>query len=110
MTRTYEDFSSTYGKDFVESSARSLSSLSSRAQAIATEATEYTRKSIEANGEFVEALFSARSLEDAVDIQADHFRRSYEAFVAETSRISELYAELAKDAYKPFESLVVPAR
>lgn len=108
MTRTYEDFSS-YGRDFAESSAQSLASLSSRAQAIATEATEYTRKSVEAGGEFVEALFSARSIEDAIDIQTNHFRRSYEAFVAETGRIGELYADLAKDAYKPFESLVVAA-
>jgi hypothetical protein len=108
MTRTSEDFSN-YGRDFVESSAQSLASLSNRAQAIATEATEYTRKSIEANGEFVEALFAARSLEDAFDVQANHFRRSYEAFVTETSRIGELYADLAKDAYKPFESLIVAA-
>jgi hypothetical protein len=108
MTRTEEDFSS-YGRDFVESSTQSLASLSGRAQAIATEATEYTRKSVEANGEFVEALFSARSIEDAIDIQANHFRRSYEAFITEASRISELYADLAKDAYKPFESLIVTA-
>jgi hypothetical protein len=108
MTRTDENFGS-YGKDFMESSAQSLASLSNRAQAIATEATEYTRKSVEANGAFVEALFAARSLEDAIDIQANHFRRSYEAFVTEAGRISELYADLAKDAYKPFESLVVTA-
>jgi len=108
MTRTYEDFSQ-YGKDFAESSAQSLASLSSRAQVIAAEATEYTRKSVEASGAFVEALFSARSIEDAVDIQADYVRRSYEAFVAETGRIGEFYADLARDAYKPFESLVVTA-
>ena len=108
MAQTYEDFSR-YGRDFAESSAQSLESLSSRAQAIASEATEYTRKSVEANGAFVEALFSARSIEDAVDVQADYVRRSYEAFVAEASRIGELYANLARDAYKPFESLIATA-
>jgi hypothetical protein len=108
MTQTYEDFGK-YGKDFADSSVQSLASLSNGAQAIAAEATEYTRRSVEAGGDFVEALFSARSLEDAIDIQAHYFRRSYEAFVAESSRLGELYADLAKDAYRPFESLVVTA-
>ena len=108
MTRTYEDFS-LYGKDFAESSVQSLASLSSRAQAIATEATEYTRQSVQANGEFVEALLSAPSFEDAIDIQTDYLKRSYEGFVAQATRTSELYANLARDAYRPFESLVATA-
>jgi len=108
MTRSYEDFS-LYGKDFAESSAQSLASLSSHAQVIATEATEYTRKSIQANGEFVEAVLSAPSFEDMVDLQTDYLKRSYEGFVAQATRTSELYANLARDAYRPFESLGVTA-
>jgi hypothetical protein len=30
--------------------------------------------------------------------------------VAEVTKISDLYAELAKDAYKPFESVVAKAK
>ncbi len=108
MTQPHEDFIR-YSEDFAEGGLKSLALLSKGAQAIASETTEYTRKSVEAGSGFVDALFSAKSLEDAIDIQASYFRQSYEAFVAESSRISELYAELAKDAYKPFESLVVTA-
>lgn len=102
---TYEDLTQ-YGKEFVESGTTSLNSLSSGAQSIAAEASEYTRKSVQAGNDFVEALISAKSIEDAVDIQADYFKKSYETFVAEASRFSELYADLAKSAYKPFESFV----
>jgi hypothetical protein len=108
MTQAPHDFGN-YAQDFAERGAESLASLSSGVQAIAAEATEYARKSVEAGGSFVEALFSAKSLEDAVDIQTEYVRRSYEAFVTEASRLGELYADLAKDAYKPFESLVVAA-
>ncbi|RUU57097.1 phasin family protein, partial [Mesorhizobium sp. M2C.T.Ca.TU.009.01.2.1] len=34
----------------------------------------------------------------------------YESFVAEASKIGNLYAELAKEAYKPFESVVAKAK
>ena len=37
-------------------------------------------------------------------------KNAYEAFVAEATKISELYADLAKDAYKPFESAVAQAK
>jgi hypothetical protein len=108
MTQAHEDFGK-YAQDFTDRGAQSLASLSNGAQAIAAEATEYARKSVEAGSNFMEALFSARSLEDAIDAQADYFKQSYEAFVAEGTRISGLYADLARDAYKPFESLVVTA-
>jgi hypothetical protein len=106
MTQSSQDFSD-YAHDVAERSVQSFESLSSAAQAITAEATEYTRKSVEAGSSFVEALFSAKSLEDAIDIQAEYVKRSYEAFVAEASRLGGLYADLAKDAYKPFESLIV---
>ena len=41
---TYEDFTQ-YSREFVENGTTSLNSLSSGAQSIAAEASEYTRKS-----------------------------------------------------------------
>jgi hypothetical protein len=108
MTQTFEDFNK-YGKDFADSGLNSLASLSKGAQAIATEASEYTSKSFEAGGAAVEQLLSAKSLEDALEIQSDYLKRSYEGFVAEATRIGNLYADLAKDAYKPFEAMTAKA-
>lgn len=109
MTQTYEDFSS-YGKEFADNGLKSFASLSKGAQAIAVEAGEYTKKSFEAGGAFFEKLLSAKSLDKAVDLQVDYARQSYEAFVAEATKIGDLYAELAKDVYKPFESVVAKAK
>lgn len=104
MTQKFEDFSQ-YGKEFAESGLSSLTSLSKGAQAIAAEASEYTTRSFEAGSAAVERLFSATSLEDALEIQSDFLKRSYEGFVAGATRIGNLYADLAKDAYKPFEEI-----
>jgi hypothetical protein len=109
MTQTHEDFGA-YGKEFADSSLRSFASLSAGAQAIVAEASEFTKRSFETGGAFVENLLSAGSVERAIDVQTDYARESYEAFIAEATRIGNLYAELARDAYKPFESLVAKAK
>ncbi|TIT91793.1 MAG: phasin family protein, partial [Mesorhizobium sp.] len=55
-------------------------------------------------------LFSAKSFDKAIEIQSDYAKQSYESFVAEAAKIGDLYAELAKEAYKPFESIVAKAK
>ena len=78
MTQTYEDFSK-YGKEFADTGLKSFASLSKGAQAIATEAGEYTKKSFEAGSAAVEKLFSAKSLDKAIEIQSDYAKQSYES-------------------------------
>lgn len=109
MTQTQDDFSK-YGKEFADSGLKSLASLSKGAQALAVEATDYTRKSFENGSAFVEKLLSAKSIDNAIEIQTDYAKQAYESFVAEATRFGELYADLARDAYKPFESFVAKAK
>lgn len=109
MTQTYEDFSK-YGKELADTGLKSFASISKSAQAIATEASDYTKKSFEAGSAAFEKLFAAKSFDKAIEVQSDYARQSYEAFVAEATKIGDLYAELAKEAYKPFESIVAKAK
>ena len=51
-----------------------------------------------------------KSFEKAIEIQTDYAKQTYEGFVAEATKLGELYAELAKEAYKPFEALVAKAK
>jgi len=37
-------------------------------------------------------------------VQSDYVKSSYESFVAEATKLGELYADLAREVYKPFES------
>lgn len=109
MTQTFED-AGKYGKEFMDTGLKSFASLSKGFQAIAVEATEYTKKSFETGSAALEKLVAAKSLEKAIEIQTDYAKTAYEGFVAETTKIGDLYAELFKDAYKPFESIVAKAK
>ena len=51
-----------------------------------------------------EKLIGAKSFEKAIEVQSDYAKTSYESFVAEASKLGELYADLAREAYKPFEA------
>ena len=109
MTQTFED-AGKFGKEFLDNGLTSLASFSKGVQAIAVETTEYAKKSFETGTATLEKLVAAKSLEKAVEIQTDYAKSSYEAFVAEATRLSDLYAELFKDSYKPFEAAVARAR
>jgi hypothetical protein len=109
MAQTFED-AGRFGKEYMDTSLKSFASLSKGLQAIALEATEYTKKSVEAGNAALEKLVAAKSLEKAIEVQTDYAKTTYEGFVAEATKIGELYAGLFKDVYKPFESVVAKTK
>jgi phasin family protein len=101
---------SAFGKEIMDTGLKSVAAVSKGAQAIAAEATDYSRKSLENGSAALEKLFAARSLDKAVEVQTDFARSAYESFVAEATKLTELYADMARDAFKPFESAMPRAR
>ena len=93
-----------FGKDNVEATLRSFGVASKGLQAIAAEVTNYSKKSFEDGTAAVERLMGAKTLEKAIEVQTDYAKSSYETFVAEATKLGELYADLAREAYRPFES------
>ena len=54
----------------------------------------------------LEKLFGAKTLETAIEVQSNYVKIAYEGFVAEATKLGELYTDLAKETYKPFEGLL----
>jgi phasin family protein len=98
-----------YGKDSMESAISSFSALTKSAQAIATEVADYSKKSVEGSAAAWEKLMGVKSLEKAMEVQSEFLKSSYEDFVAEATKLGELYVDLAKEAYKPFEGVIAKA-
>lgn len=48
-------------------------------------------------------LLGAKSFEQVIEIQSQYARMAYEAYVAELSKLGEMYAGLTRNAYKPVE-------
>lgn len=109
MLPTLETFQN-FGKAQFEANTANASELTKSLQAIATEATDYSKKSLEQNTAFVEKMLSVRKLDEAVALQTDFAKTSYENFVAQMTKMGELYTGFAKEAFKPVENVIAKAQ
>lgn len=98
-----------FSTESMTSAMSSFSTLTQSAQAIAVEVVDYSKKSLEDSAAAWERLLGAKSLEKAMEVQGAYLKSSYEGFVAQATKLGELYAGLAKEAYKPFEGAVAKA-
>jgi phasin family protein len=97
------------GKDSMDMAMSSFGALSKSAQAIVVEVVDYSKKSVEGSAAAWEKLIGVKSIEKAMEVQSEYLKSSYEGFVAEATKLGELYVDLAKEAYKPFESVLAKA-
>ncbi|MET0538508.1 MAG: phasin family protein [Xanthobacteraceae bacterium] len=91
------------GKDSMEASLKSWGAISRAVQAITVELADYSKKTFEQSTAATEKLIGAKSLDKAFEVQTDYLRNCYEGFVAEATKLGELYSDVAREAYKPFE-------
>lgn len=105
MLKNFEEFQK-LGKDNVDVAMKQFGTVSKGWQAIATEFADYSKKSFEDGSAALEKLFGAKSLDKAIEVQSDYVKTTYEGFVAEATKLGELYTDLAKESYKPFEGLL----
>ena len=80
-------------------------SLQSGVQAIATAYGDYTKKSFEDTKSYVEKLSGVKSIDKVLEVQTEFAKSAYETFVAESQKIAGLYTGLAKQTFRPLESM-----
>jgi hypothetical protein len=94
----------------VEVTLKSMGALSKGTQAIAVEVADYSKKVFEDGTAALEKLFGVKSFDKAVEVQTEYAKTAYEGFVARANKLSELYTELAKETYRPYEALFAKAK
>ncbi|MCK0210017.1 phasin family protein [Starkeya koreensis] len=105
MAQNFDDIQK-LGKDNLDLAVKSFGTVSKGFQAIAVEVADYSKKSFEESSAAAEKLFGAKTLDKAFEIQSDYFKNAYEGFVAQATKMGELYADLAKESYKPYEGVI----
>ena len=108
MTNNFDRFDEfqKFAKGQIEAASTAAASLAKGFQTIAAETTDYSKKSLEANSAYVEKLLGAKSLDDAIQTQSEYAKSAYEGFVTQATKIGEIYTNLAKEAFKPVESMI----
>ena len=105
----FED-TSAYGKEAMDSMLSSYATAAKGFQAIAAETADYSKKSFEANVSHMEKLMGVRSMEAAIEMQTSFAKSAVESYMSEMSKLGSMYAEIAKDVYKPMEMAVAKSK
>jgi len=105
MAYRFDDFQN-FGKQRLESVSALYSSLAKNWQGIADESAEFSKKSFENGSALFEKLLSAKSFENTLQIQSEYAKTFFEGLVEYVTKTSDLYANLAKEAFKPVETAV----
>jgi len=104
MIQNFESFQK-QGQESLDVAMKSVNAMTKGFQDIAKETADYSKKQFETSAAAAEKLMATKSLDKAFEVQADYMKGAYEAFVAQATRMGELYADMAKQAYKPYEGI-----
>ena len=100
------DEASHKSKEAMDAMLKNYSAVTKGFQAIATEAADFSKKSFEDGVAHVEKLAGVKSIEAAVELQTAFVKSSFDKMVAEATKMSEMYADVAKTAYAPYQSAI----
>ena len=109
MMKNFEDLQQV-SKENVDNTMKTMGTLSTGVQAIAVEMADYSKKAFEDSSAALEKMFGVKSFDKVIEVQTEYAKTAYEGFMAEASKIGEMYADLAKETYKPFEAIMGKAK
>jgi hypothetical protein len=102
MFENFEDLQK-MSKTTFDAAMRSFSTLSKSAEAISTEMADYSKRSFENGTKAMEKLIAVKSLDKAIEVQTEYAKSVYEGYAAQVTKLGELYADMAKAVFKPYE-------
>ena len=105
MMKNFEDMQK-LGQTNVDSAMRMFGEWNKSWQAIAAEMGDYTKRSFEEGSATLEKLMASKSVEQAVEIQTSYAKRAYDDYMQQVTKIGGMYANMAKEAYKPVEKIL----
>src|SRR5215475_15200327 len=93
MVNNHETFQR-LGQQNVEKAIKMFGEWNKGWQTISAEMTDFTRRSLEDGIATVEKLLTTKSFDQAMAIQSDFAKRTFDGYVHELSRIGSIYAGL----------------
>ena len=93
-------------KDGFDAAVRSFAEVNKGFQMLTAEMTDYSKRAFDDGFRAWEQLVGAKTLEQMMEIQSQFAKKAYDSYMSEMSKLGEMYASLARNAYKPVEQAV----
>jgi hypothetical protein len=94
------------GKEGFDAVVRAYGEASKGLQAIAAEVTDYSKTAFEDATRAFQQLVSAKSAEQAFEIQSQYAKRAFDAYFTQMSKLGEMWVDLARETHKPVERAI----
>jgi len=98
------------GQQNMDATVNMFNEMTKNWQAITAEMTDYSKRYFEDSASTMEKLMAAKTVEQAMEIQTSYAKRAYDDYMQQMTKIGGMYAELAKDAYRPVEKAMTSMR
>lgn len=98
-----------FSKENIDALVASTNAAAKGAEQISAEVMAYSKKSVEDALAAVKTLSGAKNLREYFDLQNSLAKDSYDNFVSEAGRFSEMYMKLANDIFEPVNSRMATA-
>ena len=105
MSNQFEDFQKT-SKTQLEGLTASAETFTKGMKTVAAETVDYSKRSIESSKSFVEKLQGVKSFETAIQLQSEFAKSQFEDFIAQMTKIGEIYKDMGKEIFKPVEAAI----
>ena len=96
----------THSKKNLEAVVASVTAATKGAEALGAETFAYSKKAAEEQVAAVKALASAKSIQEAVELQTAWAKSAMESYIAQISKASEIVSASIKDSVKPLNERV----
>ena len=108
MTKGFEDMSA-FGQENVDAVVKSSEIAAKAAEGIGSEVSAYSKKAFEEGVAAAQDLASAKNMTELMEKQTAFAQTAFEGFVAQATKMNEIYAAAAKDIVAPLNQRVTAA-
>ena len=102
-TKAFERFSG-FGKGGMEAWMQSAAAMTKVFERINGEWMSFGKQQMEDGVAAFKAVAGAKSVHEAWEVQQDFAKSALDAFIAQTTKVNDLYMDAAKQAFEPFSS------
>ena len=91
----------TLGKKNIEAAVESVTAATRGAEALSAQALAFSKKSWEDGVNAAQALASAKSMQEVIELQTAFAKSAMEAYLSEVTKMSDTVQASVKDSFKP---------
>jgi phasin family protein len=103
--KTYEDMSK-FSKENMDAYVAAATTVAKGFESMGKAWVNFTQETMEAGAQVAKSLLAAKTLREAVDVQTDFAKTTFDKMVSESTKLSEISVKVANEAAEPISARV----